>query len=153
MSEIQETSLGCPKCPGKLKEMEVEGVRIDFCWICEGIWFDSGELEKVIQNDTRNLKLDHLGRDDFDGEEFADVKANINETAGCCPRCADGTELKREPYEPNPKLGIDVCPKGHGLWLDGGEVHLLRDRTLANVLHVWDHFVSWAQLKLAGKIK
>lgn len=153
MSEVRNTSLNCPKCPGKLKEVDVDGVVVDFCWICEGIWFDMGELEKVIKNDIRNLNLDHLGRADFDGKEFEDIKKNIDNIEGICPRCETPTVLKREPYSLNSKLMIDVCPHNHGIWLDGGEVHMLRNRTLANVLHAWDHFVSWAQLKIQGRDK
>ena len=153
MSEQTPAQLHCPKCPGVLKEVAVDGIKVDICWICEGIWFDTGELEKVIQNDTRNLKLDNLGRAEMDGIEFADIKGKINDRPGPCPRCTDETQLQRQPYDPNPKLEIDVCPHGHGLWLDGGEVQLLRNRTLANVLHAWDLFVSWFQLRVSGKIK
>ncbi len=153
MSTVSDTQMDCPKCPGKLKEIAVDGVKVDFCWVCEGIWFDAGELQKVIANDARNLKLDQLGHADLDGEELVRLRERINTSTGYCPRCPQATALKKEPYEANENLEIDVCPRGHGLWLDGGEVQLLRRRTLANVLHVWDHFVSWAKLKLSGKIK
>jgi len=36
--------LNCPKCLGKLEEKSVENVKVDICWVCEGIWFDKNEL-------------------------------------------------------------------------------------------------------------
>lgn len=151
MTEQPAAQLYCPKCPGVLKEVEVDGIKVEICWICEGIWFDSGELQKVIQNDTRNLNLDHLGQADMDGKELAELKTKINEIIGPCPRCSDDTLLQKEHYPPNKKLEIDVCPHGHGLWLDGGEIQLLRNRTLANVLHAWDHFMSWVEIELFSR--
>lgn len=153
MTDQPPTQLYCPKCPGMLKEIEVDGIKVDICWICEGIWFDKGELEKVIKNDTRNLTLDHLGRADMDGKELAELKTKINDLSGPCPRCSGAALLKRKSYSSNKKLQIDVCPHGHGLWLDGGEIKLLRNRTLANVVHAWDHFVSWVEIELLAKTR
>jgi hypothetical protein len=38
----------CPKCGHDLKEEEVEGVTADRCTYCEGIFFDAGELERIL---------------------------------------------------------------------------------------------------------
>jgi uncharacterized protein len=37
----------CPKCEGSLKEMSHEGVLIDRCNKCNGVWLDAGELERL----------------------------------------------------------------------------------------------------------
>lgn len=130
----------CPKCPGKLKEITVENVKVDICWICEGIWFDKDELEKVLMADSKNFNLNQLGHSDMDGKEIETLRQQINDQIGACPRCSDGTNLNKENYVLNPKVEIDVCPKGHGIWLDGGEVQLLRKRTLADIVHNFDEF-------------
>lgn len=39
----------CPECYIELKAANREGVEIDFCPQCRGIWLDHGELEKLIQ--------------------------------------------------------------------------------------------------------
>lgn len=31
------------------------------------------------------------------------------------------------------KINVDLCPKGHGVWLDGGEIKELRNRGLVNL--------------------
>ena len=37
----------CPSCPGALGEIDNEGVTLDFCSDCKGIWFDQKELEAL----------------------------------------------------------------------------------------------------------
>ncbi len=38
----------CPKCGHDLVEEDLEGVRVDRCNFCEGVYFDAGELEQVL---------------------------------------------------------------------------------------------------------
>ena len=38
----------CPKCGHEMKEEALEGVKIDRCSFCEGIYFDAGELDQVL---------------------------------------------------------------------------------------------------------
>ena len=39
--------LHCPKCGTKLAEAGMEGVTVDICPACHGVWLDEGELEKL----------------------------------------------------------------------------------------------------------
>jgi len=119
--------MDCPKCVGKLEKKKVENVEIDACPICEGIWFDAGELEAVIKADSTD-RFDYIdvGREEFDGAEIAEKGINLDAKKGKCPRCEDNTMLVQSQYEKDEKLKVDICPKGHGMWLDGGEVQRLR---------------------------
>ena len=38
----------CPRCQGELFEAVKQGVVIDHCSGCKGIWLDQGELAKII---------------------------------------------------------------------------------------------------------
>lgn len=38
----------CPRCQGELFEVVKQGVVIDHCSGCKGIWLDQGELAKII---------------------------------------------------------------------------------------------------------
>ena len=38
----------CPKCGSKLIEVVYEGILVDRCEDCNGIWFDSGELKALL---------------------------------------------------------------------------------------------------------
>ncbi len=42
------TVLICPKCQGAMRTYERSGVVIDQCTDCRGIFFDYGELERLI---------------------------------------------------------------------------------------------------------
>jgi uncharacterized protein len=39
--------LTCPVCQGPMREIERQGVLIDTCTQCRGVWLDRGELEKL----------------------------------------------------------------------------------------------------------
>jgi uncharacterized protein len=40
--------LSCPVCQGAMREIAKEGVLIDTCTQCRGVWLDRGELEKIV---------------------------------------------------------------------------------------------------------
>ncbi len=44
-------TLPCPRCDGRLKEMTYEGIQIDRCTKCNGIWLDAGEMEQLTQKE------------------------------------------------------------------------------------------------------
>jgi Zn-finger nucleic acid-binding protein len=87
----------------------------------------------VIKRDSENFEYIDVGREQFDGKEFSDLAGQLNEKLGKCPRCGDCTVLLKSEYK-NDKCPviIDICPHGHGVWLDGGEILQLRKRGLVN---------------------
>ena len=42
------SNLSCPVCQGAFKEVLREGILIDVCIQCRGVWLDRGELEKLL---------------------------------------------------------------------------------------------------------
>jgi len=51
----------CPNCDQTLVMTERQGVEIDYCPTCRGVWLDKGELDKIIEKSTavesnQNLK-------------------------------------------------------------------------------------------------
>ena len=42
----------CPKCGMELVETNHQGIKIDQCASCAGVWLDAGELEQVVQADA-----------------------------------------------------------------------------------------------------
>lgn len=69
--------MNCPVCNVSLQLAERQGVEIDYCPKCRGIWLDRGELDKIIERSeqqTVNInpadnRHDHGGdyrrRDDY----------------------------------------------------------------------------------------
>ena len=39
----------CPACQVDLQMTERQGVEIDYCPKCRGVWLDRGELDKIIE--------------------------------------------------------------------------------------------------------
>jgi Zn-finger nucleic acid-binding protein len=44
--------LTCPKCQGAMRTYERNGVHVDQCTECRGIFLDRGELERLIDAET-----------------------------------------------------------------------------------------------------
>lgn len=42
----------CPICIVPLNVAERQGIEIDFCPKCRGVWLDRGELDKIIERST-----------------------------------------------------------------------------------------------------
>lgn len=65
----------CPRCTtASLAERERDGVTIDVCSECRGVWLDRGELEKLIARATRDIEQLERGkrereRDDDDHDD------------------------------------------------------------------------------------
>ena len=42
-------SMRCPVCDASLSMSERQGIEIDFCPECRGVWLDRGELDKIVE--------------------------------------------------------------------------------------------------------
>ena len=49
LGRIGYRTMQCPVCDVTLSISAREGVEIDFCPQCRGVWLDRGELDKVIE--------------------------------------------------------------------------------------------------------
>ncbi len=104
----------CPVCRIPLVGFELEGIELDRCVDCRGIWLDPGELEAIAE---------------AAGVPPGGLTAALRASAGKkhgerkCPRC--GRRLKTVRIGPQNSMEIDHCPRGDGLWFDHGEMDLL----------------------------
>jgi Zn-finger nucleic acid-binding protein len=46
-------ALQCPRCDGQLQAVAFEGVEIDTCDKCGGVWLDANELQALTERDER----------------------------------------------------------------------------------------------------
>jgi uncharacterized protein len=44
----------CPACQHELRMADRQGVEIDYCPQCRGVWLDRGELDKIIERSERS---------------------------------------------------------------------------------------------------
>ncbi len=45
----------CPHCETLLKMTERQGIEIDYCPGCRGVWLDRGELDKIIERSSEQF--------------------------------------------------------------------------------------------------
>ena len=104
----------CPVCKYDMLVVEYRSIELDYCNSCKGVWFDSGELELLLKSqDLEEPKAF------FDGI-INSQEAISPEKKRDCPIC--GHKMKKTAIGKQPKILIDICRNGHGLWFDGGEV-------------------------------
>ncbi|BCX02865.1 MAG: hypothetical protein KatS3mg053_0803 [Candidatus Roseilinea sp.] len=48
----------CPICDVEMRLAERQGVEIDYCPNCRGVWLDRGELDKLIERSRAALTWD-----------------------------------------------------------------------------------------------
>lgn len=61
----------CPVCPSAdLKIAERQGVEIDYCPECRGVWLDRGELDKIIERSYQPVQApQYRGNDEHHDKE------------------------------------------------------------------------------------
>jgi len=51
----------CPNCNETLIMAERQGIEIDYCPNCRGVWLDKGELDKIIERTSRYTSGESTG--------------------------------------------------------------------------------------------
>ena len=104
----------CPACRHDMIVVEYHNIELDYCSNCKGVWFDSGELELLLESrgfGESKTFLDNV----LHSPEASSPEKKLN-----CPIC--GHSMKKAAIGELPKTIIDICAREHGLWFDGGEV-------------------------------
>lgn len=112
----------CPLCEVVLIEKEYEGVSVDICDCCGGVWLDKGELHEIIERREKTFteqEQSEVNPKDVQQAKPGDTVAEIN-----CPVC--GVTMKRFVYACTSGIVIDRCPNDHGVWLDSGELEKIQ---------------------------
>jgi len=111
----------CPRDGVTLDHATKQGVEIDICPACGGLWCDPGEIEaaeKVYAEVTRRVPA-------APDEMTAGLRmaAEKQSPPTHCPVCE--AENVREEYGLASQVLVDRCPDGHGVWLDRGELEAI----------------------------
>ncbi len=112
----------CPKDKSDLIVVEHRRVELDYCLHCAGVWFDSGELDLLVNT----LVASAEGRQHQ--EQIVFEPAVVKEAQRRCPIC--GKKMDKVWAGKEPRILIDRCPRGDGLWFDGGELRQLLTKVL-----------------------
>ena len=104
----------CVKCDGELQRVTLDKVEVDKCTKCSGIWFDIGELDKILESSSIDSLKNEIGNNQGQDAE-----------KGKCPRCGGTGNMVQVTNLKNPDIHIDTCSVCYGQWLDGGEIEEL----------------------------
>lgn len=66
----------CPNCNETLVMSERQGVEIDYCPKCRGVWLDRGELDKIVE------KSASYSDRDYDDDRGYDERKNYPSQGG-----------------------------------------------------------------------
>jgi len=149
----------CPIDDFSLKQETYEGVTIDTCPHCKGVWLDAGELEAIQEaqdSDFRDVPTSGALDSVRAAEGMAEAKS---EGPRNCVVCNSG--LVQKEYAFASQVMIDNCPKGHGMWLDRDELARLEmfyedEETLDKIMEVVeaeDKGLGGFLTKLWGKLR
>ena len=101
------TSMKCPNCNTDLVPTKRNGIDLEFCNTCKGMWLSHQEL-KQLEDEVFDLGDDEKGS----------LMLGSTATNFSCPQC--GKLMKRFGYRLY-DLEMDFCEDGHGYWLDADE--------------------------------
>lgn len=97
----------CPTCNTDLAQTERDGIQMEACPTCKGMWLtplELGDLEDEIF--------------DFGDDEKGSLMLESLASSLACPQC--GKDMRSFEYRLY-HLQLDFCTDGHGYWLDAGE--------------------------------
>ena len=103
----------CPHCQTALEEKEYEGVPIEACPSCRGVWLKEVHLNAIVR----------IRQEQFTPEQRREAMEQIQMDVSAdqlyrCPACTE--ILVKINYAGDMGVIVDCCPRHHGLWLDQG---------------------------------
>lgn len=117
--------MNCPRCESALVTRKINGVEVDECPDCRGVWFDSDELRKAKDESDPDLAW-------MDFELWKhDDRFRVSGRQLSCPRCS--TELVAIDYDVT-GIEVDFCPGCRGVWLDADEFGKIVDSLTEELL-------------------
>jgi Zn-finger nucleic acid-binding protein len=60
-------SMACPVCRTGLVPTERQGIEIDACPTCRGVWLDRGELDKIVERSAQAVAPQGRAADPWPG--------------------------------------------------------------------------------------
>lgn len=109
--------LTCPRCQSSCSTETYEGIEVDRCRSCKGLWLDPGELEEIVETESEKHSESLIGS--VVKLAKAGVPADQQKEKLPCPICKQGMQVINYAY--NSGIIINRCAED-GIWLDSGEL-------------------------------
>ncbi len=100
----------CPKCAATMAKVEYQGLEVDRCSECQGLWFDLMEHEQL-------KKLSGSEEIDSGAPEVGKINNTITRIA--CPVC--NVPLISMVVAGQPHISYESCTVCYGVYFDAGE--------------------------------
>ena len=104
-------AIRCPKCRSDMDQVTHEGIEVDRCRLCKGIWFDAGEIEALTDKQAAAA---------IDIGEIETGKQHDTLRDYECPRCGGAMGCIADARQPH--ITFETCQDCHGSFLDAGEL-------------------------------
>jgi Zn-finger nucleic acid-binding protein len=134
----------CPECNAELAQGKRDGVQMEVCPSCKGMWLTPQELTQLEDKVF-----------DFGDDEKGSLMLGSTPTTLKCPQCAKPmSRFEYRLYD----LEMDFCPDQHGYWLDADEdqrvLELVKkeEKNLGRKVLAEDRFAAHLQYLRSGSI-
>jgi Zn-finger nucleic acid-binding protein len=108
-------TLRCPRCVEPLVAMHVGGgAHADVCTRCHGILASPRAWSRLWRVPEAAADLERRFPSRAKGPSLTPLVS--------CPTCRSEMEMDRARFAATSDVVIDVCARGHGIWLDAGEL-------------------------------
>lgn len=105
-----------------MQRIDYQGIEIDRCTHCYGMWFDHFELEE-LQRLSGSEVID-IGDMDVGREQNEHSKI-------FCPKCIQPSLMQTETDQRQEHIQYERCPNCQGVYLDAGEFRDIKELTIA----------------------
>src|SRR4051812_31903893 len=109
----------CPSCFVSMTRVEVEGLKSCTCPSCFGTWIGSIMLTRLVRSPAPG---------EGGGATLQELAETVNASNTAeklrCPQCEK--EMAKDKFHPMVPVGIDRCKRCSMVWLNAGELALLR---------------------------
>jgi Zn-finger nucleic acid-binding protein len=96
-----------------MRTQTIEHITIDICPVCDSVWLDGGEIQKIVTFFQENRNSDWLEQH----KNATSIQTNKKKRGGF--NCPHGHgKMSHHTYAGNAKLFIDRCETCGGIWLD-----------------------------------
>lgn len=108
--------MNCPVCDIEMKNISIKNVSLDYCDMCQGIWCDKDELEKIAMSGKDFLKTSPIAKSLE--KNINNIRSQKNSSLKC-PCCDASLEKFNYSYESD--IILEICKICNGIWVDDGE--------------------------------
>ncbi len=118
----------CPECKEDLEQALFYEVKVDYCPLCLGVFFEREELDLIKDNKDKLLRWKDLKI--FEEDLLSEAKVSYKS----CPHCRLNlyqvlypAEVLTSERELKENISLEVCKVCQGMWLERGEFKALTE--------------------------